>query len=323
MPRTSLRATLFTAAAFLIGIALFLYILRRVDLNALLAGIAAAGWGILWVSLYRLVTLFAHGMGWRALFPPNAAPRFSAWFRARWAGEAINSLLPVAQVGGDVARAAMVARYTSGPIAAAATTADFTLGLIAQFVYTLLGVAILANTLGPGGRTSDFALGLVAAAVVLAAFWFAQKSNLLARLAARAAKVGGEKWTALAGNVSAWSRETAALYADRPRVLHAFAWRLAGWLLLTGETWLILYFLGATPAWHGALMLESLSMAIRSAAFAIPAALGAQEGGIVLLAAAAGISPETALALAVIKRIREIVVGIPGLLLWAAGTHKS
>jgi uncharacterized membrane protein YbhN (UPF0104 family) len=61
-------------------------------------------------------------------------------------------------------------------------------------------------------------------------------------------------------------------------------------------------------------MLESLGQAIRGAAFAVPGALGVQEGGYLLLAPVVGLSPEAALALSLIKRARELLLGVPGLI---------
>jgi hypothetical protein len=66
--------------------------------------------------------------------------------------------------------------------------------------------------------------------------------------------------------------------------------------------------------WGDALLLESLGQAIRGAAFAIPGALGVQEGGYLLLAPFAGLTPDAALALSFAKRAREILLGVPGLL---------
>jgi uncharacterized membrane protein YbhN (UPF0104 family) len=65
-----------------------------------------------------------------------------------------------------------------------------------------------------------------------------------------------------------------------------------------------------------ALVIESLLHAIRGAAFAIPGALGAQEGGLVLLCSAFGIPPEQAIALSLVKRAADLVLGVPGLLGW-------
>ena len=63
-------------------------------------------------------------------------------------------------------------------------------------------------------------------------------------------------------------------------------------------------------------MLESLGQAVRAGAFAVPGALGVQEGGYVMLGRVVGLGPETALALSLAKRVRELVLGIPGLIAW-------
>jgi len=65
-----------------------------------------------------------------------------------------------------------------------------------------------------------------------------------------------------------------------------------------------------------ALVIESLLHAVRGAAFAVPGALGAQEGGLVLLCAMFGIPPEQAIALSLVKRAADLVLGVPGLLGW-------
>ena len=65
-----------------------------------------------------------------------------------------------------------------------------------------------------------------------------------------------------------------------------------------------------------ALIIESLGQAIRSAAFFVPAGLGVQEGSLLLLAAALGLPAATGLSLSLVKRLREVVLGLPALLAW-------
>ena len=88
---------------------------------------------------------------------------------------------------------------------------------------------------------------------------------------------------------------------------------MVGWLIGTGEVYLVLQLLGTRVGWGDALLLESLGQAIRAAGFAIPGSLGVQEGGYLLLAPLAGLPPDTALALSLAKRAREILLGVPGL----------
>ena len=89
------------------------------------------------------------------------------------------------------------------------------------------------------------------------------------------------------------------------------------------ETWLTLYLMGAPTGFAAAVMLESLSFAARSAAFLIPSGWGAQEAALMALAATAGLSPDSALALGLVKRAREFAVGLPGLAAWAIAERRG
>jgi hypothetical protein len=80
-----------------------------------------------------------------------------------------------------------------------------------------------------------------------------------------------------------------------------------------GEVYLITLFLGMPVSWGDALLLESVGQAIRGAGFAIPGALGVQEGGYLLLATLIGLPPHAGVALSLAKRTRELLLGIPGL----------
>jgi uncharacterized membrane protein YbhN (UPF0104 family) len=65
-----------------------------------------------------------------------------------------------------------------------------------------------------------------------------------------------------------------------------------------------------------ALILESLSSGVRAAAFMLPWGLGALEGGFVMLGALFGLPADTALAISLTKRVRELALGLPGLFVW-------
>ena len=98
---------------------------------------------------------------------------------------------------------------------------------------------------------------------------------------------------------------------------------MLAWAMGAAEIWLALYFMDIPVTIADALLLESLILAVRAAAFFVPGAVGVQEGAFVLLGAVIGIGPEVALALSLIKRVRELVIGVPALLAWqvAEGKH--
>jgi hypothetical protein len=64
------------------------------------------------------------------------------------------------------------------------------------------------------------------------------------------------------------------------------------------------------------LTLESLTQAAKSVFFMVPAALGVQEAGLMGVGLLLGLGPDMALALSLAKRLREVLFGVPALLVW-------
>jgi hypothetical protein len=88
--------------------------------------------------------------------------------------------------------------------------------------------------------------------------------------------------------------------------------------LLSGslEIWFALRLFEHPIGIDAALVLESMTQAVRHIAFIVPAGLGVQEAGLIVFGHVVGIGSEMALAVAMVKRMREVVWGIPFLLSW-------
>ena len=65
-----------------------------------------------------------------------------------------------------------------------------------------------------------------------------------------------------------------------------------------------------------AVAIESLGQGTRAAAFVLPGGLGVQDGTLAAASAIFGVPAEVALAMALIKRVPDLVLGIPALLAW-------
>jgi uncharacterized membrane protein YbhN (UPF0104 family) len=125
----------------------------------------------------------------------------------------------------------------------------------------------------------------------------------------------GSTWAAL-GDIAGLHRSIEALYASPARLARACAHHSISWLLGGLEVMLALHLVGVSIDWREGLIIESLGQALRAAGFAIPASLGVQEGGYVLVCGLLGISPQAAIELSLLKRIREVALGIPALVAW-------
>jgi hypothetical protein len=108
----------------------------------------------------------------------------------------------------------------------------------------------------------------------------------------------------------------ARIHRQRRRLAAALALHLGAWIVGVGEGWIGLALMGHAVMWHDVLLLETCAFVLRSAGFMLPGAIGIQEGGYVLVAPLIGIAPEAALALSLLKRGRELLLGVPAGVAW-------
>jgi putative membrane protein len=306
------------------GVLLFVGVLASQGLPAVVAALALAGWGLLLVALFHLVPLVIDAVAIRVLFDRAAGGgavrgTMRDALLARWAGESANSLMPAGQIGGPVLMARhLAARGLALQDAAAAITVSTTLQTFAQIAFALLGIALLgaqATHISPQALrvSSLIASGLLA--VQVGGFYWMQRRGFFSKLMRTATRFAGKRdWSQWMSQAEAIDLAVHLTYGRAGPVAASFLLSLIGWLVGTGEVYLILQLIHHPVGWIPALLLESLGQAIRGAAFAIPGALGVQEGGYLLLAPLVGLPPDAALALSLAKRARELVLGVPGLL---------
>ena len=278
--------------------------------------VLAAIWVVPITSALLGFQLYLSAAAWRIVMG-ESRPRLGRYLRIRWIREAVNSLLPVAQLGGNLVGIRMLAqRGLPGPLAGAGTTLDLTIEAGTQFLFTLAGFAVLAlmDVNRSWAPWVLWALGSMALAV--AGFVAAQRAGMLRLvewLAVRLARfVPGLSVEAVQG----LHRELMRLHRNGPAVLKASGLHLLSWVLGSAETWLALTAMGRPTSLGEAFVIESLGMAARSVGFAVPGALGVQEAGFIVVCDLFGISPDAAIALSMVKRARELTVGLPGLVAW-------
>jgi len=299
------------------GFAAVLWLLYQNDYRAVLRTVADVDGGLAVVVLVRGVILAVCGLAWWGLLRGVAAGRVRVVLGLRTVGEAVNVLLPVAAVGGDVVRARLLNfSGVAGGLAAASALVDLLLQAGAQALFALIGIALLMQIAGGTEIASWATRGVGIAALALGGFYAVQRFGG-ARLVERGLGALARRWPATApGSGSRLHQSLQAIYADRPAVAAAFSLHELAWLLGALETWIALRLMGMPVNAAAALILESLSQALRAAAFPVPSGLGVQEGGFIALGALFGIPPEAALALSFVKRVPDLAIGLPGLMAW-------
>ncbi len=307
-----------------LGVAIVVWLVARSDPAALFGAFVRIGWGFAAILAARAATIIVDCAAWSRLVPRSERPAFAAMLTLRWIGESINTTLPVAQIGGDVIRARLLQRRLAAPARGAASVAvDFCLSLFAQILFTLLGFVLLAR-LGHAAGRWPVAISVAVSAALVPAFAVLSWELLVRRRLLSAAERGARRMgqRRLAATLQALGAALALAATSRAALALSLALHLASFIGHAGELWLTLYLMGVSTGFAEALLLESLSLAARSAAFLIPSGWGAQEAALIAVAALTGIPAETALAVGLVKRAREFAIGLPGLLAWAVAERR-
>jgi uncharacterized membrane protein YbhN (UPF0104 family) len=120
------------------------------------------------------------------------------------------------------------------------------------------------------------------------------------------------------GRTAAVSVELKAIYRSRRRVAASSVIHFVGWIASAVSAWIAFRLIGARIELVSVLAIESVVCATRSAAAFIPHALGVQEAAYAVLSPLFGVGPEIGLAVSLLKRARDLGLGIPTLLVWQA-----
>ena len=306
-----------------VGVALALYLVRYVGWHAVLAGAAAIGWtGFALFCLCALGLCVLLGAAWQILLPAAYAPRLLLFVRARLVRDSAAEVLPFSQLGGIAlgVRAAML-QGMPAPLAAGSMIADVTTEMLAQIAYAAFGMVILAARVPQSSHAAALirgcAIGLVLAVIAAALFIALQRRSgqITARLAARMLRGAGQRLNGLSAALE-------TIYRSPARVVLSVLLHVGAWIGNAAAVWLAFRLIGARIDLMAAVAIESLVYAIRSAAVFIPNALGVQEGAYVLLGPLFGVATDTALAISVLKRARDIAIGVPVLLIWQAAEGR-
>ena len=285
-----------------------------------MGGVALAarriGWGgafLYW--LYSLGVIGLLGAAWLAAAPGEPWRRVGLFAWARLIREAVADLLPFSQLGGLVVGArALLARNVPAPRVYASMIADLTTEMASQLLFTLFGLAMMASVLlgehGASLRPVVFGgtAGLVAimALFVLGQRWLIALATRLARKVLPVAAIA----------IGAVEAELGRIYTFRSHVLASFMFNLAGWIGSAAGAWILLHMMGTPVPFLWVMAIESLIFTVRSVAFAVPGAIGFQEAAYALIGPLFGLPAETALALSIAKRARDLAIGLPALVFW-------
>jgi putative membrane protein len=304
--------------ALILGLGVMILLIAREGAQAILSLLSRAGWVLFLLVPLHALPLLLDVLGWRALIAGRS--RLTALFFIACIREAVNRLLPLGSVGGELVGIRLLAQQGfDGTMAAASVIVELAVTLATQYLFVVLGVVCLLRLTDAMRLSGGLLLGLCASLLLLALFIALLRNGAIfgrmERVAQRLLGLNTQASSVLfqGSRLDAAIRE---LFAAHGRLARTLLWQFAGLVVGCAETWLALHWLGHPVGFAAALALESLTQAARHLFFLVPAGLGVQEAGLIGVGHVLGIGTDVAIALSLAKRMREILFGLPALVAW-------
>jgi len=310
-----LRAAVYIAG--LLGLALLTILVVHADVPAILGTWKLAGAPLLWLVPYRLIFFVLYAIGWRALlrpFDPDGRARFGYVLWVATVREAVDRLLPVASVGGSVVGVRLIRWRGLATVPVSATViVEILLTLMALYLFGALATVILLAQGAGVSHGQVLAVLVLSLPIPLGSWLLLRYGSVFQRMQRLLSPLVGLTGAEAASSLDADLR---ACLGRIRTLLMAGALQLVALISASLEIWWALRLFDHPVSAASAVMLEGLTQAVRHLAFIVPAGLGVQEAALVLFGHTLGVSTELALAVSAVKRMREVLCGLPPLLSW-------
>ncbi len=253
---------------------------------------------------------------------------FLRLFAARLVREGATTCLPFSQLGGiliAIRATCFPATRRRGavgwPEASAANVVDVTVEVSGQILFVLLGLLFLLDRRPDSSLAGPVTLGMALMAAAMVAFVWMQRSasGLFRRgIEGLGRHVAGQWQGALRSGIATLQDRLDRFYARPGRLACACLIHLSAWTAGAGWVWLAYRLLGAPIGFGEAMAIEGVASGVLSVSFLVPAALGVQEAAYVALGSLFGLDPHLSFGLSLLRRGRDLALGVPSLLAWQA-----
>ena len=309
-----LRSRLLAVISALIGLTLFIYVIKQTGFSEIASNLRAVGAGFLLILAVSSTRYLSRALAWlRCMNPEERRVGFWALWRARLAGEAVGDLTFGPVVAEPMRLIALGDRLSLSSGISSLAVENIAYAVSSCLMVMAGTVALLAGFgLNESMRTAALialavVVALVAAPVVTISRRWKISSSLLSALAGLVARDETRR-----GRIEARIDRLRELedyvfdfYAKRPRdffilVLCQAAFHLAGAV----EIYLTLRLMGLDVGFVAAGAFEAVNRAINMAFTFVPALVGVDEAGTGALVKAAGFDFDHGVTLALIRKIR-------------------
>jgi len=318
------------ALYFLLGLVILGFVVAEVNIAEVAIQVKKVGLGIFVLLAIYFVAFIVDTLAWQLVLvqvPLNIRWAFRA-LNIRMISEVFNTLIPAAGLGGEPLKVNLLKkRYGIGYRESAASIILIkTIHLSALVCFLIIGFILLSRSTALDATFGDVAsIGLMVFGVMIFLFFVVQRW----RIASLAGTwLSGFRFARrlqpMLHHIRDMEERLIHVYTHhRGRIAGAFCLAFFNWYLGAVEIYYAMIFLGhpitITEAW----IVEAAVQLVLNGAFFIPGNIGTQEGVFLLVYSAMTGSPTLGVAVAVVRRFRELLWLVAGLVLGAVVPLKA
>jgi len=312
-PRFSLLTTLIA----LVGIGLLVFTIQRVGWSEVVSGITSIGWWFAAVVVLGATRMACRSRAW-LVCAGDPHLRFRDTFGAMIAADALGNLTPLGLLASEPTKILMTRSRVSTVTSIASVTIEN------AFYTASVGVVLLAGTwfffqraaVPPAlAQIAEVLVGVIVIAAVTGLWLARSQPAVLSRFAPLITRLAGRTAVPADAIREVEARIYGVLAWPLPRLAQVVLWEVVFHVAAVAEVWLVLRLIpgAANATLVDAFLLESAGRFVTIAFKFIPYRLGIDEAGSGAVAQVIGIGPAAGVTLALVRRMRILVLNAIGL----------
>ena len=317
MPRT--KSAVLNIVVALIGLALLVLTVQRVGgWPAVVTGVTSIGWWFIVVVGLGAARMTCRAGAWIACVHDGRL-RMRDAFGAILAGDTAGNLTPLGVFASEPTKILMTRAHLSTVVSVASVAVENAFYTASVLMVLLAGTWIfLQRTDVPAGLEQIAEIVLIAVAIAAStAVWAARtRPAVLSRLAPLVARLAGRAALPADAVRAVEMRIYDVLHWPLGRLVHVASWEALFHVLAVAEVWVVLRLLptGRELSLADAFLMESAGRFVTVAFKFVPYRLGIDEAGSGAVAEVLGLSAASGVTLALVRRLRILVLNAIGVL---------
>lgn len=316
------RPRALSLAAAALGVALFIYAVRRAGVAEILDGVQRVGWALLLIIALGGVRFVLRAQCWRLCLPDTAQLTFKHALVAFIAGDAVGSVTPLGLLASEPTKVFLTRHHLATQESAASLTLENLLYAASVFAMIACGAVLLLVTSPlPAALRHGVIAGLAVAAATVCLVPVLLKMRVVG--------TGLEWLPARLASFVAVANEVRRFSSAQPgRLAQVFLLDLLYHAVAVLEVFVTLeWLMGARgPTLVMAIVFETLNRIITVAFKFVPFRVGVDEALTGALAPLVAVDPASGVALAVVRKVRSLFwagVGLGAIALHPAKDRES